>query len=63
VGRKEVAELRGSLSPHAVGCIMTTSHFSRAAITESTDLGKIPISLIDGYRLGELVNVLKLSLR
>jgi 5-methylcytosine-specific restriction protein A len=63
VGRKEVAELRGSLAPHAVGCIMTTSHFSRAAITESTDLGKIPINLIDGYQLGDLVNFLKLTLR
>ena len=30
---------------------------------ESTDLGKIPINLMDGYRLGELVNILKLSLR
>lgn len=28
VGRKEVAELRGSLQPHAAGCIVTTSHFS-----------------------------------
>jgi HJR/Mrr/RecB family endonuclease len=63
VGRKEVAELRGSLSPHAVGCIVTTSHFSRAAITESTDSGKVPINLIDGYQLGDLVNLLKLPLR
>jgi Restriction endonuclease len=63
VGRKEVAELRGSLSPHAVGCIMTTSHFSRAAILESAEFGKIPINLVDGYRLGEIINALKLSLR
>jgi restriction endonuclease Mrr len=27
VGRKEVAELRGSLQPHAAGCVVTTSHF------------------------------------
>ncbi|HEY3269418.1 MAG TPA: restriction endonuclease [Armatimonadota bacterium] len=29
VGRKEVAELRGSLQPYARGAIVTTSHFSR----------------------------------
>lgn len=51
VGRKEVAELRGSLLPHAAGCIITTSHFSRAAVTESQDAGKLPINLIDGYDL------------
>lgn len=51
VGRKEVAELRGSLQPHAAGCIVTTSHFSRAAVTESQDAGKLPINLIDGYDL------------
>jgi Restriction endonuclease len=51
VGRKEVAELRGSLLPHAAGCIVTTSHFSRAAVAESQDAGKLPINLIDGYDL------------
>ncbi len=51
VGRKEVAELRGSLLPHAAGCIVTTSHFSRAAVAESQDAGKLPINLIDGYEL------------
>jgi len=49
VGRKEVAELRGSLHPHARGAVVTTSQFSRAAITEATDGGKSPIVLIDGY--------------
>ena len=55
VGRKEVAELRGSLQPHAAGCIVTTSHFSRAAITESVEPGKIPITVIDGYELARIV--------
>src|SRR5262249_52817196 len=32
VGRKEVAELRGSLQPFAKGAVVTPSHFSRAAI-------------------------------
>lgn len=55
VGRKEVAELRGSLVPHASGCIVTTSHFSKAAIRESTEPGKVPITLVDGYELAHIV--------
>jgi hypothetical protein len=51
VGRKEVAELRGSLQPHAKGSIVTTSHYSKAAITEATDSQKSPIVLVDGYNL------------
>lgn len=62
VGRKEVAELRGSLQPHAAGCIVTTSHYSRAALTEATAPGKVPISLIDGYELASLANSLGLKL-
>jgi restriction endonuclease Mrr len=63
VGRKEVAELRGSMKPHAAGCVVTTSHFSRAALTESVDQGKVPINLIDGHQLGRLVNCLDLKIR
>jgi HJR/Mrr/RecB family endonuclease len=55
VGRKEVAELRGSLQPFAKGAVMTTSHFSKAAINEAKEEGKIPITLIDGYRLSKVV--------
>jgi HJR/Mrr/RecB family endonuclease len=62
VGRKEIAELRGSLMPHARGCIVTTSHYSKAAITESTAGGKVPIALIDGYELSSIVRTLDLSL-
>jgi hypothetical protein len=62
VGRKEVAELRGSLQPHATGCIVTTSHYSRAALTEAAAPGKVPISLIDGYELANLVNSLQMKL-
>ena len=54
VGRKEVAEVRGSLQPHARGTIVTTSHYSRAAIAEATDSNKIPIVLVDGYDLASL---------
>ena len=62
VGRKEVAELRGSLQPHAAGCIVTTSHFSRAALGESKEFGKIPITTIDGYELANIVKLLNHSL-
>lgn len=62
VGRKEVAELRGSLQPHAAGCIVTTSHYSRAALGEAAAPGKVPINLIDGYELAGLVNSLGLKL-
>ena len=62
VGRREVAELRGSMMPHAVGCIVTTSHFSRAAIMESTDSGKVPISLIDGIELSRIIQSCRMTI-
>jgi hypothetical protein len=55
VGRKEVAELRGSLQPFARGSVLTTSHFSKAAINEASETGKNPITLVDGFRLSKLV--------
>lgn len=55
VGRREVAELRGSLRPFARGVILTTSYFSRAAIGEANEAGKNPIGLVDGPRLSRIV--------
>jgi restriction system protein len=55
VGRKEVAELRGSLQPFARGAVITTSHFSKAAIHEASEAGKNPIALVDGFRLSRVV--------
>jgi hypothetical protein len=55
VGRKEVAELRGSLQPFARGAVVTTSHFTRAAISEANGEGKNPITLVDGLRLSRVV--------
>ncbi len=49
VGRREVAELRGSLEPFAQGAVVTTSFFSRAALSEAKAGGRQPIVLIDGY--------------
>jgi Restriction endonuclease len=62
VGRKEVAELRGSLQPFARGTVITTSHFSKAPLNEATEDGKLPIGLIDGFRLSEIVLREKLEL-
>jgi len=55
VGRKEVAELRGSLEQFAKGAVVTTGHFSKAAINEASGEGKNPIALIDGFRLATIV--------
>jgi hypothetical protein len=56
VGRREVAELRGSLQPYAHGAIVTTSHFSRAAIAEAAETGKKPIVLVDGFTFAAIVH-------
>ena len=56
VGRKEVAELRGSLQPFARGAVVTTSHFSKAAIREAGEPGKNPIVLLDGQRFAALIS-------
>jgi hypothetical protein len=61
VGRKEVAELRGSLQPFARGAVVTTSHFSRAAMFEANESGKNPIVLVDGYQFASVVDALKLK--
>lgn len=55
VGRKEVAELRGSLQPFARGTIITTSHFSKAAILEACARGKNPIHLVNGFDLSQTI--------
>lgn len=54
VGRPDVANLRGSLAPFASGAVVTTGHFSKAAIRESEEPGKRPIVLINGYQFASL---------
>lgn len=61
VGRKEVAELRGSLKPNGLGCLITTSHFSKAAVAEATETGKAPIALINGRDFAHLIFSLGIS--
>jgi hypothetical protein len=62
VGRKDVAELRGSLEPFAHGAVVTTSHYSRAAIAEAAGVGKAPIVLVDGYSLSRIVKRVGMSI-
>jgi len=58
VGRREVAELRGSLEPFARGVVVTTSRFSKAATIEADALGRSPITLIDGNQFGAIIQSL-----
>lgn len=46
VGRKEVANLRGSLGFNSFGVIISTSHFTSSAINEARGAGKVPINLV-----------------
>jgi HJR/Mrr/RecB family endonuclease len=62
VGRKEVAELRGSLELHAHGAVVTTSHFSRAAIAEAAGAGKRPIVLVDGFTFATILHSSNISI-
>lgn len=61
VGRKEVAELRGSLGWDGIGCLVTTSHFSKAAVAEATEPGKVPITLVNGWQLSQLLASLNIE--
>lgn len=55
VGRREVAELRGSLQPHAHGAVVTTSFFTKAAIVEATEAAKKPIVLVNGLEFAAIL--------
>ena len=55
VGRKEVAELRGSLSRFARGALVTTSQFSKSALEEACDSEKLPIAMVDGYDFARII--------
>ena len=55
VGRREVAELRGSLQPHAHGAIVTTSFYSRAAALEASDPLKKQIVLVNGMEFAAIL--------
>jgi hypothetical protein len=55
VGRPVVQNLRGSLSAHEAGLLVTSGQFTSGAVEEANDPTKPPIALIDGSRLTELL--------
>jgi restriction system protein len=62
VGSPDINSFRGALSTTAKGVFVTTSAFTRAAVTEASHTNKPPISLIDGPRLSAIVLRLNLAL-
>lgn len=50
-----VRHVRGSLTTHEQGIIITTSNFSKGAIQEAKEIGKTPVSLVDGSQVLELL--------
>lgn len=62
VGRREVAELRGSLMPRAIGVLITTGNYARTAIVEADRPNLLPISLVDGHKLAAVAMQLKLEI-
>jgi hypothetical protein len=55
VGSHEINSFRGALSSTAKGIFVTTSHFTRAALTEARHELKPSIALVDGDRLADIV--------
>lgn len=62
VGRKEVANLRGSLGFNNFGVIISTSHFTSSAINEANSSGKAPINLIGVKKLFNIIKETKFTL-
>jgi len=55
VQARTVRDLRGSLTVHEQGIIITTSNFSSGAQKEAQEQGKTPISLVNGEQLLDLL--------
>jgi predicted Mrr-cat superfamily restriction endonuclease len=55
VGPNVVTQLRGSIPPGTYGIVITTGHFTRAAITEADRAGRNPIKLVDGPELAHVL--------
>lgn len=55
VSGKVVRELRGGIGVQERGLIITTGTFTKDAIVEAAALNKVPISLVDGRKLVELL--------
>lgn len=63
VGSIELNHFRGALSTTAKGVFVTTSHFTRAALTEARHPTKPCITLMDGIRLASLVHRLQIEIK
>jgi hypothetical protein len=50
-----VRALRGCLAPGEQGVLITTSAFTRTALTEAVSLGRVPIWLVDGLQLTDML--------
>jgi hypothetical protein len=55
VGPSVVTQLRGSIPPGAYGVIITTGHFTRAAIAEAGRADRNRIKLVDGPELAQVL--------
>jgi len=55
VGRPVVQALRGSLSSHETGLLITSGTFTAGALEEARDPTKAPIAMVDGGKLTELL--------
>jgi hypothetical protein len=55
VGPSVVAQLRGSVPPGTYGVIITTGHFTRAAIVEADRADRNRIKLVDGSELAQVL--------
>lgn len=55
VGSVDINSFRGALSTTAKGVFITTSHYTRAAISESRHASKPSVTLIDGSRFVSIV--------
>ena len=63
VGRPAVQNLRGSLSAHESGLLVTSGRFTDEAKQEAREPTKVPIALIDGSRLVDLMLELNIGAR
>ena len=55
VGPNVVTQLRGSIPPGTYGIVITTGHFTRAAITEAGRADRNAIKLVDGPELAHVL--------
>jgi HJR/Mrr/RecB family endonuclease len=55
VGSVEINKFRGALSTTAKGVFITTSHYTRASISEAHHISKPCITLINGSRLSSMI--------